>query len=156
MADLSAGGASVPDRVGAIVPAHNGLLAAMPGYTPSAGALASKVVTLFPQNAGTTLPTHQAVISVFDPSNGRPEALLDGTAITAIRTGAGSALATRLLAREDASTLAILGTGVQARAHARAVSRVRPIEELRVAGRSRARADALAGELGDELGLSVR
>ena len=113
MADLSAGRASVPQRVAALVPEHEGLLGAMPGYTPSAGALASKLVTLFPRNAGTAAPTHQAVIAVFDPENGRPTALLDGTAITAIRTGAGSALATRLLAREDAAVLAVLGTGVR-------------------------------------------
>jgi alanine dehydrogenase len=90
MADLSAGRASVPHRVGAVVSEREGLLAAMPGYTPSAAALASKLVTLFPQNAGTALPTHQAVIAVFDPDNGKPAALLDGTAITAIRTGWGA------------------------------------------------------------------
>ena len=155
MADLSAGRASVPHRVGALVPERDGLLAAMPGYTPSAGALASKLVTLFPGNAGTAVPTHQAVIAVFDPDDGRPEALLDGTAITAIRTGAGSALATRVLARDDATTLAILGTGVQARSHARAVARVRAFEELRVAGRDRAKAEALAEELVGELDLAV-
>jgi ornithine cyclodeaminase len=135
---------------------RDGLLAAMPGYTPSAGALASKLVTLFPRNAGTALPTHQAVIAVFDPDNGRPTALLDGTAITALRTGAGSALATRLLARQDAATIAILGTGVQARSHARAVTRVRAFEELRVAGRAAAKAEALAEELASELDLRVR
>jgi alanine dehydrogenase len=156
MADLSAGRASVPERIGALVSERNGLLAAMPGYTPSAGALASKLVTLFPGNAGTELPTHQAVIAVFDPDDGRPTALLDGTAITAIRTGAGSALATRLLAREDAATIAILGTGVQAGSHARAVSRVRAFRELRVAGRDRAKAEALAAELQGELDLTVR
>lgn len=156
MADLSAGRASVPDRIGALVPEREGLLAAMPGYTPSAGALASKLVTLFPGNAGTALPTHQAVIAVFDPDNGRPAALLDGTAITAIRTGAGSALATRLLAREDAGSIAILGTGVQARSHARAVTRVRAFKELRLAGRDHAKAEALAGELEGELDLAVR
>ncbi len=156
MADLSAGRASVPHRVGALVPEHGGLLAAMPGYTPSAGALASKLVTLFPGNAGTTLPTHQALIAVFDPDNGRPTALLDGTAITAIRTAAGSALATRLLAREDAAVLAILGTGVQARSHARAVTRVRSFRELRVAGRDRGKAEVLAEELAGELDLTVR
>jgi ornithine cyclodeaminase len=156
MADLSADRASVPDRVGALVAGRDGLLAAMPGYTPSAAALASKLVTLFPHNAGTGLPTHQAVIVVFDPDTGQPMALLDGTAITAIRTGAGSALATRLLAREDATTIAILGTGVQARSHARAVTRVRAFEELRVAGRDRAKADALANELSGELDLAVR
>lgn len=156
MADLSAGRAAVPHRVGALVPDREGLLAAMPGYTPSARALASKLVTLFPHNAGTDLPTHQAVIAVFDPDNGRPTALLDGTAITAIRTGAGSALATRLLAREDATTLAILGTGVQARAHAHAVTRVRAFEEVRVAGRDRAKAEAVAEELAGEVDLTVR
>jgi alanine dehydrogenase len=156
MVDLSAGRASVPNRVGALVADRDGLLAAMPGFTPSAGALATKLVTLFPRNAGTELPTHQAVIAVFDPGTGRPAALLDGTAITAIRTGAGSALATRLLAREDAGTLAILGTGVQARSHARAVTRVRRFRELRVAGRDFAKTDALAEELAAELDVRVR
>jgi ornithine cyclodeaminase/alanine dehydrogenase-like protein (mu-crystallin family) len=155
MADLSAGRASVPDRVGALVDERDGLLAAMPGYTPSLGALASKLVTLFPGNAGTPLPTHQAVIVVFDPDTGRPEALLDGTAITGLRTGAGSALATRLLAREDAATIAILGTGVQARSHARAVTRVRNFAELRVAGRDRTRSEELAEELTGELDVPV-
>ena len=146
MADLSAGRASVPNRVGARVPGPDGMLAAMPGYAPSVGALASKLVTLFPAN--TELPTHQAVIVVFDPATGEPEALLDGTAITAIRTAAGSALSTRLLARPDARTLAILGTGVQARAHADAVPRVREFDEIRIAGRDPAKARALADELG--------
>jgi alanine dehydrogenase len=152
MVDLSSGRASVPARVAAVVDEPDGLLAAMPGYTPSAQALAAKLVTLFPNNAGTALPTHQALIAVFDQHTGRPEALLDGTSITAIRTAAGSALATRLLAREDAATLAILGTGVQARSHARAVTRVRGFEQVRVAGRSAAKAAALAEELAGELG----
>jgi alanine dehydrogenase len=156
MADLSSGRASVPDRIGARVAESGGLLAAMPGYAPSSGALAAKLVTLFPGNAGSELPTHQAVIATFDPVTGEPVALLDGTAITAIRTGAGSALATRLLARGDATTLAILGTGVQARSHARAVTRVRAFSEVRIAGRDQAKAAGLAEELGGDLGLSVR
>jgi len=156
MADLSSGRASVPNRIAARVDEREGLLAAMPGYAPSAGALASKLVTLFPHNAESGLPAHQAVIAVFDPDNGTPTALLDGTAITAIRTGAGSALATRLLARDDAETIAILGTGVQARSHARAVTRVRPLGELRVCGRDGAKADAMAKELAGELDLEVR
>jgi alanine dehydrogenase len=155
MADLSAGRASVPDRVAARVDEREGLLAAMPGYTPSAGALASKLVTLFPHNAGTALPTHQAVIVVFDPDTGRPAALLDGTAITALRTGAGSALATRLLARDDAATIAILGTGVQARSHAHAVTRVGQFQALRIAGRTPEKAEVLAEELAAELDLRV-
>lgn len=156
MADLSAGRASVPARVGALVEEQDGMLAAMPGYTPSAGALAAKLVTLFPRNAGTAVPTHQAVIAVFDPADGRPAALIDGTAITATRTAAGSALATRLLAREDAAKLAILGTGVQARAHARAVTRVRGFTEVRIAGRDRAKAEALAADLAGVVDVPVR
>jgi ornithine cyclodeaminase len=156
MADLSAGRASVPHRVAALVEERDGLLAAMPGYTPSARALVTKVMSLFPRNAASALPTHQGVIAVFDPDDGRPLALLDATAITALRTGAGSALATRLLARPDSATIAILGTGVQARAHARTVARVRAFEELRLAGRSRVKAEALAEELAGELGLRVR
>lgn len=156
MADLSAGRASAPDRVAALVPEREALLAAMPGFVPSAGVLMSKLVSLFPQNAGTALPTHQALIVVFDPDTGKPAALLDGTAITAARTGACSALSVRLLAREDATVLAILGTGVQARSHARVICRVRPIRQIRVAGRDPAKAAALAGELSAVVEADVR
>jgi ornithine cyclodeaminase/alanine dehydrogenase-like protein (mu-crystallin family) len=156
MADLSAGRASAPDRIGALVPEHEGLLAAMPGYVPSAAVLMSKLVSLYPRNAGGALPTHQAVIVVFDPGTGQPVALLDGTAITAIRTGACSALSARLLARPDAGVLAILGTGVQARSHAQAMCRVRPIRQVRVAGRNYAKAAALAAELSDALQISAQ
>lgn len=156
MADLSAGRASVPDRVAALVPESDALLAAMPGYVPSLGALASKLVSLFPRNAGSAIPTHQAVLVVFDPQTGSPVALMDGTEITAVRTGACSALSVRLLAREDSSVLAVIGTGVQARSHARAVVRVRPIAEILIAGRERRKAGALATELADDLGVPVR
>jgi alanine dehydrogenase len=154
MADLSAGRASAPDRIAALVPERDGFLAAMPGYVPSVGALMAKLVSLFPRNAGTGLPTHQAVIVSCDPDTGRPTALLDGTVITAARTGAASALSARLLARPDAAVLAILGTGVQARSHARAMCRVRPIREIRVAGRDPGRSAALAAELAEELAVT--
>lgn len=156
MADLSAGRASVPNRCGAVVPAVNGRLFAMPGYVPSQNALVTKLVTLFPANAETSLPTHQAAIVVFDPETGTPAALIDGTVITAVRTGACSALSARLLARENASVLAVLGPGVQARSHARAVVRVRPIREIRVAGRYLPRAEALAEEMQKELDVEAR
>jgi alanine dehydrogenase len=143
--DLSAGEASMPPRIAAMVQERQGLLGVMPAYLPSAG-LACKLVTLFPQNIDRH--THQAVIVVFDPENGTPLALMDGTYITATRTAAGSALATKLLAREDAEVLALLGTGVQAHSHARALPRVRKFTEIRVAGRDRARAEALAREIG--------
>ena len=93
LADLSAGHASMPTRIAALVADRDGLLAAMPAYLPSARALTTKLVSLFPRN--TDRPTHQAVIVAFDPESGSPIALLDGEAITAARTAAGSALAAR-------------------------------------------------------------
>jgi ornithine cyclodeaminase/alanine dehydrogenase-like protein (mu-crystallin family) len=146
MADLSAGRVSMPQRIAAIVPERDALLAAMPAYLPSSGALATKLVSLFPRN--TDRPTHQAVIVVFDPDNGSPLALMDGEAITAARTAAGSALATDLLARKDANRLVVIGTGVQARAHLGAVSRVRRFASICVAGRDLEKAKALALEFG--------
>ena len=143
--DLTEGNASMPPRTAALVQEREALLGVMPSYLPSAG-LACKLVTLFPQNRDRE--THQAVICVFDPDNGTPVALMDGTYITATRTAAGSALATRLLARDDARVLALIGTGVQARSHARALRRIRVFDEIRVAGRDREKAEALAAELG--------
>lgn len=110
MADLSAARASMPARIAARVVDRDALLVAMPAFLPSSRALTTKLVSLFPHNRDR--PTHQAVIVCFDATNGTPIAFLDGTAITAARTAAGSALSTKLLARPDAKTLAILGTGV--------------------------------------------
>jgi len=156
MADLSAGRASMPARVAAQVQQEDGLLAVMPAHLPSAGTLGAKLVSVFPRNEDRGIPSHQAVIAAFDPATGTPVALMDGTYITAARTAAGSALATRLLARRDASVLAILGTGVQARSHARAIPRAMPdTSEVRIAGRTRERAEALAAEL-DAAGLPAR
>src|SRR5207249_8065803 len=89
-------------------------------------------------------------------AHGTPVALMDGEAITAARTAAGSALATDLLARRDARVLAVLGTGVQARAHLRAVPRVRAFAEIRVAGRDAAKARALAEDARGWLDAPVR
>src|SRR3954452_4439505 len=129
-AELSAGDASLVPRVGAF--AADGILGAMVGYAPSAG-LGCKLVTLFPENRDR--PTHQAAIALFDPATGTPVALMDGTYITAMRTAAAAALAARLLARPDASVLAILGTGVQSRAAQEMFPRARDFAEVRVAGR---------------------
>ena len=148
--DLSEGKASMPPRIAAFAE-RDGLLGVMPSYLPSAG-LACKLVTLFPQNRDRH--THQALIAVFDPANGTPVALMDGTYITAARTAGGSALATRLLAREDARVFAILGAGVQARSHFEALRRVRDFAEVRVASRERARAEQLAEEIGASVAAS--
>jgi ornithine cyclodeaminase len=154
--DLSAGRVSMPTRIAAHVDERDGLLVAMPVHLPSAGVLSAKLVSLFPGNAGSALPTHQAVIVAFDPATGEPAALVDGTAVTTLRTGAASALSVRLLAREDASRLAVLGAGVQARSHAHAIARVRRLAEIRVAARDPARAAQLARTLTDELDVEAR
>jgi alanine dehydrogenase len=130
-AELSAGKASLVPRVGAFAD-KAGILGAMPAYVPSSG-LGCKLVTLFPGNADR--PTHQALIALFEPETGTPLALMDGTYITAMRTAAAAALATRLLARPDARVLAILGTGVQSRSAQEMFPRARDFAEVRVAGR---------------------
>jgi alanine dehydrogenase len=142
--DLSAGRTSAPPRIAAST--ERGLLAAMPGYAN--GVLEAKLVSVFPQNAAAGLPGHQATIAVFDDENGRPLALLDGTEITAVRTGASSAVSTRALARDHARVLAVLGAGVQGRSHIEAAVRVRDFEEIRVASRNAEHAQALADEVG--------
>jgi alanine dehydrogenase len=141
--ELSSGACSMPARIAATN--EDGLLGAMPAYLPSAG-LGCKLVTLFPHNTGR--PTHQAAIVLFEPDSGTPLALMDGTYITATRTAAAAALAARLLARPDARVLAIIGTGVQARSHARAFAGIREWREIRIAGRDPAKAEVLAAELG--------
>ena len=152
MIELSAGRVSAPPRVAALVPEHDAMLAAMPAYLPSAGALASKLVSLFPGNRDQ--PTHQALICCFDPATGTPAAVMDGGYITAARTAGGSALATRLLARPDAGDVTVVGTGVQAEAHTRALARLPGVRTVRIAGRDPARAAALARSL-DGLGVPV-
>jgi ornithine cyclodeaminase/alanine dehydrogenase-like protein (mu-crystallin family) len=138
--ELSAGRASVPPRIAAF--SEHGLLGAMPGYVD--GVLAAKLVTLFPDHE----PSHQALIAVFDAETGTPTAVMDGTHITAVRTGGGSAVATRALARDDARVLTILGGGVQGRSHLDAVGRVRDFQEVRIASRNPEHAHAFAEETG--------
>jgi ornithine cyclodeaminase/thiomorpholine-carboxylate dehydrogenase len=139
--ELSAGNTSVPPRVGAR--SGSGLLAAMPGYVAGV-ALETKLVTVFPGNHARGLPSHQALIALFDEETGRPLALMDGTYITAVRTAAASALSARLLGRPEAAVLSILGAGVQGRSHLEAMQRVADFHEVRIASRSLDHAQALA------------
>ena len=134
MVAVTEGGVSMPPRIAARVEHHDALLAAMPAYLPSANALTAKLVSLFPHNRDRL--THQAVIVCFDPEDGTPLALLDGTAITAARTAAGSVLASRHLARPDARVVLIIGSGEQARSHGRAFASWPGVETVFVAARS--------------------
>jgi alanine dehydrogenase len=137
----SADRASVPPRVAAWT--DSGALVAMPVHLPDV-ALATKLVTVFPGNAEQDRPSHQALIALFEPASGTPVALLDGTYVTAMRTAAAAAVAIRVLARPEASVVAILGAGVQGQAHLEVVPRVRDMREIRVASRSADHAAALA------------
>jgi alanine dehydrogenase len=139
---FSSGITSVPPRTAARVP-DLGLMGVMAGYVPGV-ALEVKLVSVFPDNHSRGLPSHQALIALFDEDNGAPLAVMDGTYITAIRTGGTAAVAARVLARKDAKVLAILGAGVQGRSHLETFTRVRDFEEIRVASRDRAKASALA------------
>ena len=122
MTQFSAGEVAQPVRQIVPVPDREGFIAAMPAVGE---AMAVKIVTLYHSNAGTEIPTHQGVILVFDKDNGSPLALMDGRLITEMRTAAGSAAAIRRLAVESPGVVTILGSGVQARAHAQAIAEVR-------------------------------
>jgi ornithine cyclodeaminase/alanine dehydrogenase-like protein (mu-crystallin family) len=138
---LSQGKVVAPPRNGVEVP--NGFLLSMPGWVPGKS-ISVKLVAGFHDNHKLGLPGHQAIICLFDSETGRPLAVMDGTGITALRTAGGAALSARLLAREDAKTLAIIGAGVQGQSHLQVVPHVREIEEIRIASLFPADSERLA------------
>lgn len=113
----------------------------MPGFLNDMGGLGVKVVTIFPENVDKGIPATQAVIMLFDTTNGVPIALMDGTYITGLRTGSGTGVATDHLAHKDASTLAIIGTGGMAPDQLEAVVAVRDITKVFVYNRTRQKAE---------------
>jgi ornithine cyclodeaminase/alanine dehydrogenase-like protein (mu-crystallin family) len=151
LAKLARGEALVPLRTIMRVPGVGGFLGLMPGYISPAkeeeGALGMKAVSVFPGNAKRGIDTHQGAVLLFEADTGRLSALMDGGAITAIRTAAVSGVATDLLARSEASELAVLGAGVQARTHIEAIASVRPLSRIRIWSRNPERAAALESEL---------
>ena len=131
---VSSGKVEVPGRT-AVTTEHDGWLGTMPGYGAGLG-LGVKLVSVFPHNDAAGLPSHQALIALFDPANGSPLAVMDGTRITAIRTAGAAAVSTRHLARKDSRVLAIIGAGVQGGAHLEIFPRVRDFQEIRIASRT--------------------
>jgi ornithine cyclodeaminase/alanine dehydrogenase-like protein (mu-crystallin family) len=129
-----------------------GYLARMSADT---GAIA-KIGSVNPRNASRGLPSISALVIAFDPTTGAPVALLDGTALTTLRTAAGSAVAVDALAVADADGLGVLGSGVQARAHVRAIARVRSLRTVRIWSPDAERRARAAAELTAELGIPVR
>jgi thiomorpholine-carboxylate dehydrogenase len=152
LVDYSAGRVAQPERHIVEVAAHGGFFASMPAVAEGVGV---KLVTIYPGNAGSDVPTHQALVVMFRPETGEPLALMDARLITEMRTSAVSAAATKVLAAEDARVLAVLGTGVQARTHVEALRRVRRFQEVRVWGRSPERAERLAGSVGARVAASA-
>ncbi|MBS0384850.1 MAG: ornithine cyclodeaminase family protein [Proteobacteria bacterium] len=139
-----------------ILPLSEGrLFGVMPGALGAHEAFGAKVLSVFKDNAAKGKQSHQGVVLLFEPDGGEPVCLLHAGEITAIRTGAASAVATDALARKDAKRLTILGTGEQAITHARAIAEVRAIETLVVWGRSPERAQKLADHVRGELNLET-
>ena len=159
LAALARGDAVLPLRTVILIPQSTDAFAVMPGFlgsrrtstldphpltlnprpstlAPQPSIIGAKIITVWPGNHGTDFDSHQGAVLLFDPENGSLSALLDATAITTVRTAAVSAVATRLLARENASKLAMIGSGVQAHAHLEAMCAVRPIRSLRVWSRN--------------------
>lgn len=144
-ARLSSGQARVPVRTA--VEGGGGVLLTMPGRLESPAALGAKLVSVFPGNRDHGRPAIHAAVILLDPETGAPAAIMDAEWLTALRTGAGSGLATDLLARPDAAVLGVIGAGVQARTQIEAVRAVRSIEEIRLHSRSLRSAEELASEL---------
>lgn len=155
LAALSDGQARQPLRTVEPIGDADGVLASMPALWPRGGAMAIKVLSVVPANLGTELHAHQGVVALFDTSNGRLRALVDATALTAVRTAAVSGLATRLLANDAADDLAIVGSGTQAHAHLEAMRAVRPIRRVRVWSRRAERAEAFAAAWADRATVTV-
>jgi ornithine cyclodeaminase/alanine dehydrogenase-like protein (mu-crystallin family) len=147
LATLARGEVHNPLRQAIRAPGANGLLGLMPafrgGQTPLYGL---KEVCVFPGNPARGLDTHLGAVLLHSGETGQLLAVMNASAITAIRTAAVSAVATRLLARENARTMAIIGAGVQAKTHLEAIPLVRDIDDVRIVSRTRDKAEALAGK----------
>src|SRR5262249_6682817 len=128
----------------------------MPAFIPDPAALGTKVVSVFGSNTAVGLPTHLATIVLLDPMTGELLSIMDGRFITEARTAAVSAVSAKHLARPDASKLAIIGSGVQARSHLEAIALVRELRDIRVWSRSEENRTAFAREMQPRVNAPVR
>ena len=152
---LARGEAILPLRQVLLLPGGIGAFAVMPAYLGSPRAIGVKAITVFPGNHGTEYDSHQGAVLLFESERGRLLAIMDASSITAIRTAAVSGVATRLLAREDAGDLAILGTGVQARTHLEAMLLARRIRRVRVFSRDPDQVRVFAERAAKRHGIAV-
>ncbi len=152
---LSTGSASVPIRTQLGVPLHDGVTLFMPAYLERTDELGMKMVSVFSGNVEQGLPTINSMVILVDAETGLPIAIIDGTYLTALRTGAGSGAATDLLARTDAKSVAVLGTGAQGRTQLRAVCTVRPIEKVFVFDKRDTVAEAFRDEMANVVSAEI-
>lgn len=155
LSDLARSHGVQPLRSGFLRPDRQGVLAWMPGALAAGRPFGIKVLSVVDDPGELGVDSHQGGVMIFDPETGAPLALLEAGAITEVRTAAVSALATDRLARRDASVLAILGAGTQARSHIEAMLEVRPIERIRVWSRDVEKARLFAREQSERHGLPV-
>src|SRR5665213_3213166 len=141
---VSEGRVVLPLRSILVMPGDRGMMGMMPGYLADPECFGVKLVSLIPRNKPPQYSSHLGLVLLFEADHGQPVALLDAAEITAIRTAAASGLATRLLAREEAGDLAILGAGEQARSHLSAMLAVRALRRVRVWARDACKAAAFA------------
>jgi ornithine cyclodeaminase/alanine dehydrogenase-like protein (mu-crystallin family) len=144
MRGVSAGKVLMPLRQSMPVPSADGRLAWMPGYLGDPECFGIKLLSLFPGNPKVGLSSHVGLYVLYESAHGRPIAIMEASELTAIRTAAASVVATRALARADSATLAVIGTGEEARSHVDAFQAVRPFERVIVWGRREDAALALA------------
>lgn len=155
LAALARGEGQNPLRTAMKLSSGKGVLALMPGSLDSPAACGVKVLAVHPGNHASPYDSHQGVVILFDTEHGLPRAILDASAVTAIRTAAVSGVATRLLAREDAGDLALLGSGVQAAVHLEAMLAARTIRRVRVYSRNRASLESFAARASTRHGVRV-
>jgi len=154
-ASLARGEADMPVRQILWMAEKQGALGLMPAHLGGLAALGLKAVTFFPRNEGTDLDSHQGAVLLFETGRGRLLAIIDATSITSVRTAAVSGLATRLLAKPDASDLALVGSGVEARTHLEAILAVRELKRIRVASKTLERAKKFADRESKRHGISI-
>jgi alanine dehydrogenase len=155
-AQLSAGQADVPLRTALDVPRHNGMTLFMPAYLSADDAMALKIVSVYNDNPDKELPLIHALVVVVDAETGAPAAVMDGTYLTALRTGAAAGAATDVLARPEARVAAVFGAGAQGRTQLEAVCAVRPIVEAYVYDVDSEQAGRYADEMAGLLDLDVQ
>ncbi len=137
------------------LPDKTGLLGMMPGQAVGLGVMGIKAITVFHDNREAGLPSHQGVVILFDAKHGQPLMIFDATEITAIRTAAASAVATKLLSRENSKMLAIIGSGEQAKRHIEAMLLVREIKQINLWSRTEKNAVQLANEIKGEYNIPI-